>query len=87
MRTRRHFFLVIAEFLPFAFFQRFEGAFLRREQQFRQGFVAQGSVDEDQDQGRDADGHDVKQPPHAFPAGASRIIKDWLSHEKTESSS
>jgi hypothetical protein len=57
------FFLAVAGFLLFAFFQGLEGALLWREQQLGQRLVTQGREDEENNQCRHQNGRNVEQAP------------------------
>src|SRR2546423_5351143 len=72
--------LTVFRFLLFTFLESFESTLLGRKKQFGKGFVAQRGKDKKDDQSGNHDRDHVEQPSQVFPAGAARIIKDWLSH-------
>jgi len=73
----------LAPFLGFfllALFERVVRLLADGQEQVRQCLAAQGRIDEERQQQRQAERCDVEDPPQTLPACLSRIIKDLLCH-------
>src|SRR5579863_10037290 len=80
MGARCRLLLAVTGLLFLTFLESLEGALLGRKQQFRQGLIAQRCEDKKDDESGNHDRHNVEESPQLFPAGASGIIKNGLSH-------